>query len=323
MLLSLLSLYSCHNTNDCKAFVGISDVMEYGYEVSKPSLLCLINDSRQSQTVCKNDFLTSDFVYYIVDDSPNTILGKMLNPPVYPVYIIFEKDSIVSVVCHEEMRKKVENSTGKLLKNELLNFGNNNRNYINYLNALLRLSMYLEKQDMNYTMELNYLDSLVRKQNKFYGKYLLAQLYKDLDVKNADEMYSDLWVNSTKNDMEEYPEEFIDIMKCKDHLVLVNKEDILFDYTEYDFGIISPNKEVTCNFSFTNNSSNKFIIHNVITTCGCTVPVWNRKPIAPNTRDSISVKFKSNYTGVSHKTIIIEGNCKQKIELKIRASICN
>ena len=58
--------------------------------------------------------------------------------------------------------------------------------------------MYLEKQDMNYTMELNYLDSLVRKQNKFYGKYLLAQLYKDLDVKNADEMYSDLWVNSTK-----------------------------------------------------------------------------------------------------------------------------
>ncbi|WP_303644380.1 DUF1573 domain-containing protein, partial [Bacteroides caecimuris] len=65
------------------------------------------------------------------------------------------------------------------------------------------------------------------------------------------------------------------------------------------------------------------IIHNVITTCGCTVPVWNRKPIASNTRDSISVKFKSNYTGVSHKTIIIEGNCKQKIELKIRTSICN
>ena len=29
-----------------------------------------------------------------------------------------------------------------------------------------------------------------------------------------------------KNDMEEYPEEFIDIMKCKDHLVLVNKERI-------------------------------------------------------------------------------------------------
>ena len=27
-------------------------------------------------------------------------------------------------------------------------------------------------------------------------------------LKIADEMYSDLWVNSTKNDMEEYPEEF-------------------------------------------------------------------------------------------------------------------
>ncbi|WP_367316942.1 DUF1573 domain-containing protein [Bacteroides caecimuris] len=98
---------------------------------------------------------------------------------------------------------------------------------------------------------------------------------------------------------------------------------LVVSFSLYDFGIISSNKEVTCNFSFTNNSSNKFIIHNVITTCGCTVPVWNRKPIASNTRDSISVKFKSNYTGVSHKTIIIEGNCKQKIELKIRTSICN
>ena len=208
-------------------------------------------------------------------------------------------------------------------KDGLLRSKYDGNNDIAYLNVLLKLYAYLSNQNSNSVIELSYLDSLINKHNKFYGKYLLAQLYKDLDVKNADEMYSDLWVNSTKNDMEEYPEEFIDIMKCKDHLVLVNKEDILFGCTEYDFGIISPNKEVTCTFSFTNNSSNRFIIHNVITTCGCTVPVWNRKPIAPNARDSISVKFKSNYTGVSQKTIIIEGNCKQKIELKIRASICN
>ena len=63
---------------------------------------------------------------------------------------------------------------------------------------LLKLYAYLSNQNSNSVIELSYLDSLINKHNKFYGKYLLAQLYKDLDVKNADEMYSDLWVNSTK-----------------------------------------------------------------------------------------------------------------------------
>lgn len=323
LLFFLLLLLACQDKKYFRDFIDVSDAIIYGCEVSKPSLLYLIDDNDKILSIKNCDTLVANFVCYMLHDPMKTDVGKIVHPSEYPIYVILERDSIVSILSSEEMKKELGKEDRRALKDRLLRSKYDGNNDIAYLNVLLKLYAYLSNQNSNSVIELSYLDSLINKHNKFYGKYLLAQLYKDLDVKNADEMYSDLWVNSTKNDMEEYPEEFIDIMKCKDHLVLVNKEDILFGCTEYDFGIISPNKEVTCTFSFTNNSSNRFIIHNVITTCGCTVPVWNRKPIAPNARDSISVKFKSNYTGVSQKTIIIEGNCKQKIELKIRASICN
>ena len=149
----------------------------------------------------------------------------------------------------------------------------------------------------------------------------MANLYKTKDVKKADEIYNDLWINATQKDMQSYPEEFIEIMREKDRIVVVDEGDIKFDYTEFDFGVIEPYEEVECKFYFTNKSENRFVIHSVVTTCGCTVPAWNRQPIQPNGRDSISVKFKSNSKGFNRKTIIIRGNCNKQLKLWIKAVV--
>lgn len=167
----------------------------------------------------------------------------------------------------------------------------------------------------------NYNDMELIKDNKFYGKYLLAQLFEGMDVVKSQEMYSDLWANSTSKQMNQYPEEFIEILKNKKHLALIATSEVKFDYIEYDFGEISLSEEVECFFYFTNKSDAKLVIHNIITTCGCTVPFWNKQPISSNSRDSICVKFKAGNVGLNQKTILIEGNLNQKIELKIKASV--
>lgn len=322
--LFIFSLHACGYKREYKHFVSLPDAINRGNNVSKPLLLCLVDSTTYKfQTGIYYNFLQENFVCYIVRNPMKTVLGKIIHPSEYPVYIILEKDSITSIFYNEKMESLLEQKEQANWKSNLLNSEYNNED-LNYLNVILKLHMYLDdKKNGKFAIGLNYLDSLIGKRNKFYEKYLLAQLYKVMDIEKADEMYSDLWINSTTAELKDYPEEFIDIMKGKDHMIFVERKDIQFDYTEYDFGNIAPYEEVSCIFYFTNNSNQRFIIHNVITTCGCTVPFWNRKPINPKARDSIAVKFKTDHQGINQKTIIVEGNCKQKIALKIKALVCN
>lgn len=297
--------------------------MEYGRKNNKLSLLGLIHDNVGKEFLEKDNLLADDIVCYAIKNPMENALGKIVQPSEYPLYLVFNSDSIVSFFSHEEMGQIMKESDGCQLRHSLLSPDPkiDKSEDIIYLNALLKLYNYLDEKNDEFLVDINYLDSLIEKRNKFYGKYLLAQFYKGVNATKADEIYNNLWINSTTDEMKLYPEEFIDIMKNKGHLIAVNEEDIEFDYKEYDFGAIAPYEEVECVFYFTNNSAKRFIIHNVITTCGCTAPSWSRQPISPNARDSISVKFKTDHTGVNRKTIVIEGNCKQKIELTIKALV--
>ena len=149
----------------------------------------------------------------------------------------------------------------------------------------------------------------------------MAKLYRNIDIQKADMLYSDLWMNSTQAEMDFYPKEFLEIMKEKDRIITIREEDIQFDYKEFDFGYVRLYEEVECKFHFTNKSQYRFVIHSVLTTCGCTVPSWNKLPIMPNSHDSISVKFKSSSKGLNQKTIVIDGNCDKKIRLRIKAMV--
>ena len=321
-LLLLFLLCACHNKKVCRDFVSLLDAKKYGCLVSKSSLICLVDNKNEEQLINRyGSFLIDSFVCYTVCDPMKTILGKMVQPSKFPVYIILQKDSILSYFCGEDIEKFLVKPDVEQLKNDFLHLKNRNKKEVNYLNALLRLNEYLNEPSCTFAVELNLLDSLIGKHNKFYGKYLLAQFYENIDIEKADSMYHSLWLNSTPVEMKSYPDEFINIMRSKDKLILVNREDIKFDYTEYDFGTVESYEEVGCNFYYTNNSSKKFVIHNVTTTCGCTAPSWNKQPIKSFARDSILVKFRTNHSGRHQKTIIIEANCREKIELKIHAEV--
>ncbi len=66
-----------------------------------------------------------------------------------------------------------------------------------------------------------------------------------------------------------------------------------FDKEVHDYGMITEGDVVVTSFVVTNTGKSDLIISNAKATCGCTIPVWPKKPIAPGASEKIEVKFNS------------------------------
>lgn len=93
---------------------------------------------------------------------------------------------------------------------------------------------------------------------------------------------------------------------------------ISFTKRVHNFGKISVNEgEKKCSFEFTNKSNKPVVINNIISSCGCTTPVWPKKPIMPGESGKIEVTYLNDqgpypfdktltvYTSASTKPIIL------------------
>lgn len=69
---------------------------------------------------------------------------------------------------------------------------------------------------------------------------------------------------------------------------------ITFTETGHDFGTVKEGTIVKYSFSFKNTGLKPLLITDVQTTCGCTVPSYDKTPIAPNAEGKIDVAFDSN-----------------------------
>jgi hypothetical protein len=84
-----------------------------------------------------------------------------------------------------------------------------------------------------------------------------------------------------------------------------NDAKVAFENIEYDFGEITYNDAVDCNFKFTNTGKTALIIQNVKSSCGCSVPEWVKKPIPPGKKSEIKINYDTSYPGVFNKTITV------------------
>ncbi len=66
-----------------------------------------------------------------------------------------------------------------------------------------------------------------------------------------------------------------------------------FEEKVHDFGNIQEGDVVTKVFKFTNTGEAPLIISNASSSCGCTVPSYTEKPIAPGESGEIEVKYNS------------------------------
>lgn len=82
-----------------------------------------------------------------------------------------------------------------------------------------------------------------------------------------------------------------------------------FESIAEDFGTITQGEKVRRNFKFTNTGKSELLISSARGSCGCTVPVWPKHPIAPGESGAIEVVFNSEgKLGRQHKKIYIVAN---------------
>ncbi|RAJ02267.1 uncharacterized protein DUF1573 [Chitinophaga skermanii] len=97
-----------------------------------------------------------------------------------------------------------------------------------------------------------------------------------------------------------------------------------FENPEHDFGNITPGQVVEYNFKFANNGTKDLIIEDVVTSCGCTVPEWPKRPIKPGETEYLKVRFDSKgKAGYQEKDITIKANTEEPLfqGAKITATI--
>lgn len=98
---------------------------------------------------------------------------------------------------------------------------------------------------------------------------------------------------------------------------------IKFEKLEHDFGTIEAGEHVGYIFTFVNDGDADLVITSVNTSCGCTVPKFDRKPISPGGSGTIEVVFDSaGRSGRQTKNIVVQSNAENKlILLRITAEV--
>lgn len=77
----------------------------------------------------------------------------------------------------------------------------------------------------------------------------------------------------------------------------------------YKFGTAISGAVIHHSFMFTNTGKRPLIIKDVITSCGCTVPVYDKKPVLPGASGHVQVDFNTEgKDGVQQKIITITAN---------------
>lgn len=83
------------------------------------------------------------------------------------------------------------------------------------------------------------------------------------------------------------------------------------DTNRYDFGKIVQGEQVAHSFKFKNTGKSNLIISSASASCGCTVPSYDKKPIAPGEIGKIDVVFDSNNkNGIFDKKVTVVTNCE-------------
>ena len=91
----------------------------------------------------------------------------------------------------------------------------------------------------------------------------------------------------------------------------------------FNFGDLAEGEIVTHTFHFKNTGKKSLVIQNIESSCGCTTPKYDKKPIPPGGEGKIEVEFNSSGRyGRQYKVINIFANVPEKVvELKIIANI--
>jgi hypothetical protein len=101
------------------------------------------------------------------------------------------------------------------------------------------------------------------------------------------------------------------------------KSEILFREYQHDFGKVTEGEKISYVFTFINKGTENLSIFSATTTCGCTVPSYDKNPVPPGSAGNLEVVFDtSGRSGMQTKTITVKSNASTPVVLlKITAEV--
>jgi len=91
---------------------------------------------------------------------------------------------------------------------------------------------------------------------------------------------------------------------------------IFFREYEHHFGKVAEGEKIGYTFTFENKGTADLIISAVTTSCGCTVPKFDSRPISPGRTGNIEIVFNtSGRNGIQAKTITVKSNASTPVIL--------
>ena len=102
-----------------------------------------------------------------------------------------------------------------------------------------------------------------------------------------------------------------------------SKAEISFREYEHDFGKVAEGEKIAYVFTFENSGTTDLVILSASSTCGCTVPKYDTRPVSPGKGGNLEVVFDtSGRSGQQTKTITVKSNAsKPVVLLKITAEV--
>lgn len=108
------------------------------------------------------------------------------------------------------------------------------------------------------------------------------------------------------------------------YLLSAQKPKITFQKSSISVGSIKEEAGiVNIKFTFKNTGKTPLVINDIETSCGCTTPIWDKKPVLPNSTAQITALLNPrNRSGSFLKTITVHSNAENAIEkLQIKGRI--
>ena len=89
---------------------------------------------------------------------------------------------------------------------------------------------------------------------------------------------------------------------------------ITFTMLEHNFGAVKAGERVGSIFPFTNTGDADLVMTSATASCGCTVPKYSKKPVAPGDAGTVEVVFDtSGRDGIQTKTVVVQSNAENNL----------
>lgn len=90
--------------------------------------------------------------------------------------------------------------------------------------------------------------------------------------------------------------------------------EITFQSMEHNFGQVKEGEKVGCIFTYKNTGDADLVLTAATASCGCTVPKYSRKPVAPGETGTIEAIFDtSGREGIQTKTVVVQSNAQNNL----------